>query len=86
MEGNLVSWVSPELMERSGSRGFSPVVPDLPRVRGVDEDAGLSEWTKGCSRFDKSDLFRVLWTYELSDAVTSNRVRLRESLCSLVSS
>ena len=86
MEGNLVSWVSPELMERSGSRGFSPVVPDLPRVRDVDEDAGLSEWTKGCSRFDKSDLFLVLWTYELSDAVTSNRVRLRESLCSLVSS
>ena len=60
MEGNLVSWVSPELMERSGSRGFSPVVPDLPRVRDVDEDAGLSEWTKGCSRFDKSDLFRAL--------------------------
>ena len=47
-------------MERSGSGGFSPVVPDLPRVRGVDEDAGLSEWTKGCSRFDKSDLFRAL--------------------------
>ena len=74
------------------------MVPDRSRVRVVGEDAGSSEWTKGCSRYDKSDLFRGLWTGELSDAMTIkenfsrrvstvfDRVRMRESLCSLVSS